>query len=80
MVEDVHLAVGASGPREHLVFVPFELHEGGIVQEGTAKCHVRVVGRNTGEVTGHNVVGENVGEGVRIGRDVGFLQGDRYSL
>ena len=70
LVEHVDLPVGAGGPRDDLVLAArLKLHELRVAQEGAPEGRVRVVGLDTGEVAGDDVVRDEVGERVEVRRE-----------
>ena len=65
LVEHVDLAVGAGGPRDDLVLAArLELDELRVAEKRAPEGRVRVVGLDTGEVAGDDVVRDEVGERV----------------
>ena len=70
LVEHVNLAVGAGGPRDDLVLsARLEMDELRVAEEGAPEGGVGVVGLDTGEVAGDDVVRDEVGERVEVRRE-----------
>lgn len=70
LVQDVRLAVFTDRPRDDLRLVALEMHGVGVVVQRLAEGDVRVVSFYIAEVARHDVVGEDVCEGVGVASEV----------
>ena len=70
LVQNVRLAVVADGPGDDLRTTTLEVDGHGVVVEGLTEGIVGVCGQCVGEVARNDVVGEHVGEGGGVAREV----------